>query len=89
MFILRKVSGRKLNGGIEHNFNLGESYSLVTKEENPEEFKNAIERGDIVDDPIIYGYVIGKDCEMHQLSVQQESYIMTDSGKTFSNLSLK
>jgi len=89
MFILRKITGKRLNGGFQHNFNLGENYTVVTKEKNPEEFQEAINNKSIVDDPIIYGFIIGKDCEIHQLSAQQESYIMTETGKTFDNLTLR
>lgn len=89
MFVLRKITGKKLNGGIQMNFALGSSYIVVTKENNPIEFEEAVKSKIIIDDPIIYGYVKGTDNNAHQLSVQQESYIMTESGKTFDNLTLK
>lgn len=85
MFILRKINSR----GVEMNFSLGESYTLITKEHNPDEFKDMVKSGGVLDDAIIYGFVSGKDAKIHQLSSQQRSYIMTESGETFSNVSLK
>jgi len=89
MFILRKITGKNLNGNIEMNFNLGNSYTVITEERNPEQFKEAVNKGAILCDPIIYGFVTDEGGEVHQLSVQQQSYIMTETGKTFDNLTIK
>ena len=36
MFALRKIT----NDGLEMNFNLGDSYTLVTKDRSPKEFED-------------------------------------------------
>jgi len=85
MFILRKVSGN----GVEMNFSLGENYTHITKESNPEEFKQMVKSGGVIDDPIIYGYIAYDGGKVLGLSSNQSNYIMTESGITFSNVSLK
>lgn len=86
MFVLRKVSeGGK---GLEVNLSLGKSYTLVTEVNDKEKVDECKKRGIIVDDPIIFGYVVGEDLEVHGLSVQQRNYIMTENGATFANVSL-
>lgn len=85
MFALRKV----FKNGTEHNVNLGESYSLIMREQTPDEFdKIKVHTGH--DDDSIYGFVIyNNGSETHPLYKTQRSYIMTGNGTTFCNLSFK
>lgn len=85
MFILRKISG----SGVEMNFNLGDSYTLITKEHNKKEFKEMAEKNKAMQDPIIYGFVAYDNGKLLYLSSQQENYIMTENGGTFANVCLK
>lgn len=83
MFILRKITG---NGG-ELNFALGDSYSLILKESNPKEFKEVLSVGghDAFEDDL-YGFITHGDCQHHMLFKNHFNYIMTDTGKTFTNV---
>ncbi len=85
MFILRKISGQ----GVQMNFALGKSYTLITKERNPKEFeKLAFPKGkSSCIETCIYGFVSEEHGKLHQLSDKQKSYIMTGDGKTFANVS--
>ena len=85
MFILRKISGN----GVEINISLGESYNLINKENHPEEFDRAVEEGLVISDSIIYGYIATNNGGIYPLSSKQQAYIMTESGKTFDNLTLR
>jgi hypothetical protein len=83
MFILRKITG---NGG-ELNFALGDSYSLILKDKNPKEFNEVLSVGGhsaFEDD--LYGFITYGDCQHQMLFIKQFNYIMTDSGKTFKNI---
>ena len=85
MFILRRVSG----AGVEMNHDLGsDSYTLITKERNEEEFERSNKafygKGD--PDEKVYGYVGNGDGKLIPLYSNQSNYIMTETGKTFSKL---
>ena len=87
MFILRRIT----SNGIESNTSLGEHYILITKERNPEEFKQSMK--DIShDEDDIFGFVsqesIGK-IEMIPLYKKSFYYIMASNGQTFANITLK
>lgn len=79
------------------NFVLGKSYTYVGKEETPEEFARDFERihGYPIDsadevDKRIYAFVSSEVGDaVYSLFSNQQNYIMTDSGKTFSNLTQK
>lgn len=85
MFILRRLT----NKGDQINTCLNETYALILKESNPSEFEKALQNwGDI--NPDIYGFITfnnGKDIE--PLYFKSKYYIMTGSGDTFSNVSLR
>jgi hypothetical protein len=83
MFILRKITG---NGG-ELNFALGDSYSLTLKDANPKEFKEILSVGghDAFEDDL-YGFITYGDRKHQMLFKKQFNYIMTDTGKTFTNV---
>ena len=85
MFILRRISGR----GVQMNLNLGSSYTYVGKLENPEEFERTLkEVFDNLNEEIIYAFVSDEDGRhIHPLYKGQKAYIMTESGKTFDNVS--
>jgi len=85
MFILRKISG----DGIQMNFDLGKSYTLLTEEQNPKDFKSLKDKTVYSNDDCIYGFVCEEGGKEHQLSSSQKSYIMTSDGKTFANVSKK
>lgn len=85
MYTLRRVS----SDGIEMNFNLGDSYTFVEKEKNPKEFKrmiNEVLNGEISN--TCYAFVSYNGGQIHFLHKDQRNYIMTESGVTFSNLTL-
>lgn len=90
MFILRRISG----AGVQMNFALGKSYTYVSKEVNPEEFSRDFKliHGEVnsADELRVYAFVSCESGEeIHSLYSNQQNYIMTDSGKTFSNITQK
>lgn len=88
MFVLRKAYG-KLMEYVESNTSLGNTYTVITRDNNPKTFNKAIEEGAILVDPIIYGFVTDENGEINLLSSQCQNYIMTEKGATFDNLSLR
>lgn len=81
MFILRRISG----AGIEMNHALGNSYTVVHKDRNPEEFARdlAVVRSDPEETVAIISDESGKAlCAFRK----QHSYIMTSDGGTFSTV---
>lgn len=82
MFALRKISSE----GIELNFDLGDQYSLVTKERSPEKFEEAIKDHPFIGD--IYAFITWKD-EILPLYKNQKNYIVSENGTTYSNLTYK
>lgn len=84
MFGLRKITG----SGVEMNFYLGNSYTLITKEVNEDEFNSVKERLNFED--CIYGFVsCHSGAAVHELSSHQQSYIVSADGSTYSNLTQK
>lgn len=87
MFILRKITG----GGIESNLCLGKDYILIRQEDN-KEFEETMHlesyfqslREDI---HAFISHSEGKD--IIPLYKDQQNYIMTSDGKTFSNLTFR
>jgi hypothetical protein len=98
MFILRRISG----DGVEMNFELGQTYTIVERffayESFEREFERFFNRPHVADmDPTsdemtkkVYAFV-GTDggLNIYPLYLGQKAYIMTDSGKTFNNLTIK
>lgn len=80
MFILRKITAN----GLQMNTAIGSNYNVVFREENPHEFDRIISSG-WEDDSKIYGFVENFEHQI-PLYVNHQNYIMSDSGKTFSNL---
>ena len=83
MFILRKITESE---GAEMNFDLGKSYTLITKEGQPKEFQKIAEHHE-ADVGIISAFVTTEDgMHCHYIYESQENYIMTESGKTFARV---
>jgi len=89
MFILRRITSenRQLNDC------LGNRYHLVLKVENKDEYEEALKVMKWKDDDeTLYGFVIYDQgnqmiyCPLYKKSVY---FIMTESGKTFANISHK
>lgn len=82
MFILRKIN----RNGLEENFALGDSYSLILKDTNPKHFEDVlpINGHDRFKDEI-YGF-IAYDVKYLMLFTEDHNYIMTENGKTFKNI---
>lgn len=82
MFILRKITGN----GVEENFALGDSYSLILKDTNPNHFNEVLEiNGHDRFKGEIYGF-IAYELRYLMLFTDDYNYIMTESGKTFKNI---
>lgn len=82
MFTLRKITG----DGVELNFILGSSYTLITKDKNPEEFEAA--RTHLkYDEGETFGFVSDEDGKMLALFPRQQNFIMIN-GKTVDRLTI-
>lgn len=86
MFILRRITGE----GNQVNLCLGDHYNLV-EEHQTEIFKNTLEIfGSGNDDGIIYAFLVyNMGGDVHPLYRPSTYYIMTESGKTFANLTFR
>lgn len=98
MYTLRRISGE----GVEMNFALGNQYTVVNRfisyEAFRDDFYKFYGKNHVADlDPAaddetknVYAFVSSdvNEC-VYPLYYKQSAYIMTDSGKTFSNLTLK
>lgn len=83
------------------NFFLGKSYTVIDRFVNYEEFQRCFNtwygRDHVADlDPSAnedtkktYGFVSDSFGDLHALWMNQQNYIMTENGATFSNLSMK
>lgn len=80
MFTLRKITG----DGVELNFFLGKSYTLVTQDRNPEEFEKTRKHlGYDVDET--YGFISDEDGHTFGLFPKQQNYIMI-KGQTVAHI---
>ena len=99
MYTLRRIHNRT---EVEANRKLGESYTVVLREHRTgTEFNKAlaihfgVEVGEkmpqekIDEGNSIYGFIFDENGKMNVLYEKDKYYIMTESGKTFCNLSLK
>lgn len=82
MFALRKIT----NDGLEMNFNLGDSYTLVTKDRSPKEFEDKMKDHPNYDEA--YAFIYWKDGVL-PLYRGQQNYIVSENGATYSNLTYK
>ena len=86
MFILRRIDPKF----GEINTNLGEYYSLISKEKNNEQFKETVNQWDEDIKDKMYGVIIFDDDSGSLMPLYRgsEYYIMTSDGRTFSNISI-
>ncbi len=86
MFILRIYTAAEK---VESNLILGKHYNIIKKEENPIEFERTLtEQFKRLNEDVIYAFIIyDHGSEIRPLYKDQTAYIMTDSGKTFANVS--
>ncbi|MDV3822940.1 hypothetical protein CMU07_09255 [Elizabethkingia anophelis] len=96
MFVLRRISGER----IEMNKVIGDGYTVIDRESNAEDFKKAFEHyfekrqiADLdsesdSDTKNCYAFVTN-DSFIQPLYKNQQNYIMSENGKTFSNLTYK
>jgi hypothetical protein len=95
MYTLRRITKEDL----ESNTSLGNEYSLINRETNYEKFRETFFKvfneectadSDNTFAKECYGFVVSQVGEkIHPLYKKQWNYIMTESGKTFSNLTYK
>lgn len=84
-FILRVYTAAEK---VESNQILGTSYNIVRKSENPKEFDRAVKELLPDVDASCYAFITyNSGSEIRPLYKGQTSYIMTDNGNTFSNVS--
>lgn len=97
-YTLRRISSQ----GVQMNFELGNSYTVVSRFEAyewfKEDFKRIYDKEHVADnDPasdedtkIVYAFVGSQGgIDVYPLFRGQQAYIMTSEGKTFSNLTIK
>lgn len=84
MFALRKIT----NDGVEINFVLGKSYTLVMAETAPKEFARIKDKEKIFPEEV-YGIVSGNNGECIPLYKDQLNFIVSENGITYENLTLR
>jgi hypothetical protein len=88
MFALRKITEK--GHGVEINLDLGDSYTLIRKDCNPQDFAHTAKVGGF--DPEndgIYAFVSGMGAKIFPLYANQYNYIVTGNGATYANVSLR
>jgi len=98
MYTLRRISST----GVEMNHAIGDNYTFIHREYNSDEFRRNFELvfekphvadlDDTSDDDTknVYAFVCHHSGSIIQpLYKKQSNYIMTENGKTFSNLTYK
>lgn len=94
MYTLRRITQE----GVEHNSFLGKTYTVVDSRKSLETFKETGERfwerypkhGIVSDeDQETHAFVTTDEGEIIPLYKNQQNFIMTSDGRTFSNLSFK
>jgi hypothetical protein len=86
MFILRRLTSQN----AEINTILGETYNLIDRERNIEDFKKSLKVMMWEDDPNIYGFISYNDgAKLQALYAKSVYFVMTSDGKTFSNITKK
>lgn len=79
----RKINKEK----VETNYALGGEYSIISKRKNRKHFDQIVKSN--FDNEIhsnVYGFIKSCNGKIFCLEKDSESYIMTESGATFSNL---
>jgi len=93
MYTLRKVP----SSGVQINIVLGGNYAVVTRESNEKEFVRMYEamhgcneNSSVTDDEDVYAILSSEGGkQFYALYKNQENYVMSEGGKTFSNLTFK
>jgi hypothetical protein len=87
MFALRQINRE----GLESNLSLGNRYNIVHRDRHPERFKEAL--GNTVTHPDqekVYAILIyDGGTDSYPLYEGQYYYIMTESGRTFDNVTMR
>lgn len=96
MYSLRRISG----AGVQMNQVIGDNYTLIHREWNPEEFKRSfkvhfevdhVADGDPTstnDSKMVYAF-IGNGTFLQPLYKNQKNYVMSSNGNTFDNVTYK
>lgn len=85
MYTLRKITGE----GVQMNFCLGKSYTVITEEKNPKQYEELFIKGcksdehDMPWDKETCFGAISAEGTTHYLFRKQKNFIMTESGATF------
>lgn len=81
MFVLRKITEEKL----QSNTSLGESYTLIRKDDNPKEFKEmSLNVWNEAEPKNTFAFVLDVNGKPYGLFKNQFNYIMASNGQTFS-----
>lgn len=89
MYTLRRIAG----DGVQMNIALGRTYNLIEKEKSKFEFDKCYDylfkmKEEDAAVSSVYAFVSDEDGKnIYPLYKNQKAYIMTESGKTFSNIS--
>ncbi len=83
MYTLRKIDKENR----ECNTNLGNHYSVLHSERNEKEFNDAVIEH--YDKDKIHCFVFDEGGRLNAIYKNEAAYIMTDTGKTFDNLSFR
>lgn len=86
MFILRTVT-RNGDDTLEQNLALGDHYNIIRKGVADQEFERTTKDvfKDSIDASRVFAYLIyERGSEVRPMYINDEYYIMTDTGKTFS-----
>ena len=85
MFILRRITSEN----VERNTVLGESYLLINAERNQKDFNESLKIMKCNKEDV-YGFISHDEgSKLIPLYKKSTYFVMTESGKTFANVSLK
>lgn len=76
--ILRKITGT----GVEMNFDIGDSYTLIHKEHNPDEFAKHTP----THEDTCFAYLAYNGGQILELYNTQHNYVMYNNGATFAHI---
>jgi len=86
MFILRRITSENL----QRNTILGESYLIIDKESNNEEYQKSLKSMKWTDDNDYYGFIsYAQGSELLPLYKKSTYFIMVGNGQTFANITFK
>jgi len=87
MFVLRRITLKNL----ENNTSLGDSYNLIDKERNKEDYEFAFKTMKwSAPDEMVYGFIsYNEGSKLIPLYKKSTYFIMASNGQTFANISYK